>query len=291
MSEPTVKYKETLRGLDGMQAVYAFIVVLGLRELFLGFYDFFRNIAFYDRPADGYGTLLIFVFINIVLLALRMFWVPRNMRRLAFDVIRAGGGRPEAIYNSEVSIHSLIIVIHGMLIFLICAEFSNVAFYMTAASFAAADAFLPVAKLQAILLLTNAVWIALIALRKRWSLARANQPDKLSLLGWAVNNLVSAGVVFAILLAAEHAFLPGTSRTILGVPLETLHWVIWPIGWFHHGVAALGVEVEIFQMHLYVVWTVFLLNSGFDLLSFGRQYLVLEDVEWERVEKQAGDDP
>ena len=85
-------FKENIGGLTVIQAVYAFAMALGLREVFLGSRTFMTNVAF---SPDGFSLervlLLSALLLNMMLLGLRFFWVPRNLRGLIFAAVKARG--------------------------------------------------------------------------------------------------------------------------------------------------------------------------------------------------------
>src|SRR5262245_47687130 len=81
----TLKLKRTTKGLDTIQAVYAFVMALGLREVFIGSYDFISATVFGANNASKMSVFVsLLLLVNVIFLGIRFFSVPRNLRTIIF---------------------------------------------------------------------------------------------------------------------------------------------------------------------------------------------------------------
>jgi hypothetical protein len=176
----TVKYKLNMRGLDIIQTVYGLLLALGLREVFLAFYDIFK------QPFSSVESALVaaLLFLNIILLSLRFFWVPRNLRRLYFVSeycrLKCQGAQadsastePNILPAYVTSWHIGVILLHGALYFLVCKEFEYYVFVSISYTSYSRTVFATYVFVHASLLIFNALWLISVnasedAMRRKW---------------------------------------------------------------------------------------------------------------------------
>ena len=293
------KLKKNTRGMDVIQSVYAFAMGVGLTRVFLGSKTFFNDILFRaNPPTDGRDILTGLLLANIVLLGLRFFWVPRNLRSLVFmaaQSMRSGNRSTDPgidVSNVSVAFHLLVIFIHGGVFFLLCSEFENVIFLASSSLPLNVSFFSSYVVMHVCLLLMNATWIGLIKLQERRLVARANAglADESASVGsfWWQNNvicsliglapfavtgacqsdLVRCGIGAGTLAVAVPDWAPGSALQ-LAVAFQALTDMLSRLG-FQAANASL----------LWVMW-ILVINSVVDLWTTGRYYLFFEDVEWE----------
>tara|TARA_R110002020_G_scaffold15611_39_gene55848 strand:- start:3461 stop:4699 length:1239 start_codon:yes stop_codon:yes gene_type:complete len=191
----TLRYKLSVRGIEVFQAVFAFIMALGLGEVFTGSYHFLTTVLFSPDQTNSEKLLFLLVFFNIVLLGIRFFWVPRNFRLLVHETVRH---HPEMhdlspLQHYEISIHWFIVLLHAMLFYLIGSEFEHIGFLMLSSKPFSQSALYGFFTMQIVLLLLNSAWIAAIEYRKR-DFARRTDNAAISLkppgsILWMRNNL------------------------------------------------------------------------------------------------------
>ena len=295
------KIKTNVRGLDVLSAVYAFAMALGLTQVFLGSQTFLTKILSGTAPIYDQKTLLIvFLFINVTLLGLRFFWVPRNLQSLViaaarFHAIAPPGMRERGGLSSmAIAFHLVMIFLHGALFYLVCAEFEYVAFALSSNLPLSSSIFMGYILMHVSLLLMNAAWIALA----RWQEVRLERQanDTVSAEAgsagnvWWRNNLVCSLLAlapFAISSTCKSASLE-CARLSAGSPtdytmlLPTSPQVFATV--YYEAVEALAA-LGLSSPHMPVYWVLAALfaNSAYDLLQAGRYYVFFEDVEWEEV--------
>jgi hypothetical protein len=166
------KIKRTIRGLDAVQAVYALIIALGFRQAFLAGY------ALVIKKA-GYGSIPVvapLVFLNLFVLGVRFFWLPRNLRTTLVThgqihaQQRAKAGKPEAsdpaedwappLANAVVAFSLVAIFLQAALFFAMCSEFEFLIFNAGARTGFQTSVFETYVLMHVLLLLVNAAWIA-----------------------------------------------------------------------------------------------------------------------------------
>jgi hypothetical protein len=185
-----------VRGIEVLQAVFAFIMALGLSEVFTGSYNFMTTVLFSPDQTNSEKLLFLLVFFNTVLLGIRFFWVPRNFRLLVHETVRHHPDRHDLspLRHYEISIHWFIILLHGMLFYLIGSEFEHVGFLMLSSKPFSQSALYGFFTMQIVLLLLNSAWIAAIEYRKL-DFARRTDTAAIGLkppgsILWMRNNLV-----------------------------------------------------------------------------------------------------
>ncbi|MGX1097789.1 hypothetical protein [Amorphus sp. MBR-141] len=191
----TLRYKLSVRGIEVFQAVFAFIMALGLGEVFTGSYNFLTTVLFSPDQTNSEKLLFLLVFFNIVLLGIRFFWVPRNFRLLVHETVRH---HPEMhdlspLQHYEISVHWFIILLHAMLFYLIGSEFEHIGFLMLSSKPFSQSGLYGFFTMQIVLLLLNSAWIAAIEYRKQ-DFARRSASAAVSLkppgsILWMRNNL------------------------------------------------------------------------------------------------------
>lgn len=295
------QFKENIGGLDVIQSIYAFAMALGLQEVFLASRTFVLEILF--GPGDGIDLKAIVIFlllVNIVVLGLRFFWVPRNLRGLIFTAVKSSGATTGQIRtglrNWEVSIHLLMIFLHGGIFYFLCLEFEHIAFVASSNMPVTASTVQTYAVIHIVLLLVNAFWISMIQQREnsiRASAARRTNASATAGSVWWRNNMLCGLLAFALLavfsscgsaveqcLANVSGETPGMSSVL---PLSALQ-----IGATINAVLAavqsvLPVSVSQELVIPVIVLLILLANSLFDLGNTGATYLLLEEVDWHEV--------
>ncbi|MGX1305824.1 hypothetical protein AB7M35_000544 [Amorphus suaedae] len=191
----TLKYKLSVRGIEVFQAVFAFIMALGLGEVFTGSYSFMTTVLLSPDQTNSEKLLFLLVFFNVVLLGIRFFWVPRNFRLLVHETVRHHPDMHDLapLRHYEISIHWFIILLHAMLFYLIGSEFEHIGFLMLSSKPFSQSALYGLFTMQIVLLLLNSAWIAAIEYRKR-GFARSANHTAVSLkppgsILWMRNNL------------------------------------------------------------------------------------------------------
>jgi hypothetical protein len=282
-----VTKKTTVRGLDVLQTVYGVIMGLGLKDVFDKAYRFFsqsphsvldpRSQGQFDFPLIAAA----FLFTNILLIGIRFFWVPRNLRTFVVQarvaMVARGETAEEKPANWSIAASLIVIMLHAGLYYLLCSEFG---LFLTAIYTNSAfqfQAFGVCAWTQASLLVLNATWI--LALSAGVGRRPQKVPDGVI---WARSNLAFS--LFALppllLMACRYpapasiamlqdnsgtffqAF-PTSPRAILGL----FRWVCDRSTQRPELVATLWISVS------------FLTNSLLDLLKTARHYIFLEEFE------------
>jgi hypothetical protein len=297
-------FKENIGGLTVIQAVYAFAMALGLREVFLGSRTFMTNVAF---SPDGFSLervlLLSALLLNMMLLGLRFFWVPRNLRGLIFAAVKARGhqgGRLSAdekgkqrkipLKDITVALHLIVIFLHGSVFYFLCVEFEFIAFAASSTAPFDAGALSGYVVIHVALLLLNSGWIASIQrqeARMRNEASPAKNASAAAGSVWWRNNLLCGLLAIAPLALLSTcgnsgvACLVGTGPgevEISGLtPFAPDHVYASVVSVFH----LFGVDDAFLATGLISVSLAFLLaNSLFDLFKTGSTYLLLEEIEW-----------
>jgi len=298
-SERTVKFKSNARGLDVIQSVYAFAVALGLTQVFTGSQTFLTRILSGTAPLAAEKTVLVLLlFINVAMLGLRFFWVPRNLQGLvttaarAFSIAPERGSQPGDLLDRVIAVHLLIIFLHGALFYLICAEFEFIVFAISSNLPLSSGVFVGYISMHALLLLMNAAWIARVRQQEigfedkiRMRTGAPERPSAGSV--WWRNNLVSGLIALApfsiastctsaasqcVSQAMESSSLMPVFPTAPQVFATVFYDTVWLLN-------AVGLSSPFFAV--YWVFVVFLGNSAWDLLNAGRFYVFFDDVEWE----------
>ncbi len=297
-TEYKFKHWHSTRGLDTIQAVYAFVMALGLGEVFIGSHDFITAIVHGSKRADNIAFVIsLLLLINIILLGIRFFWVPRNLRRIVYIDAFNNKGEPKLknLGSAYISINWLIIFVHAGLYFILCTEFKFIMFSLASNAQADPSIFSGYYLGHAFLLIINGLWIGSLAkrevgLREKNDRRNGNNEEQ-SLPGgiiWFRNNLA-----FSLLAIAPFALL-STCQTAafecikqLGIENHGVESVIATstvmvsslFNIMTYATAWTGVD-SIYNLSLWIL-VCYLLNSLLDLLTTGDYYIILEEVEWE----------
>lgn len=289
-------FKRNLRGLDVIQAVYAFVMVLGLREVFIGSHQFFTNVLFGASPPSTNETVIfVLLFLNVVFLGMRFFWVPRNLRRIIYAGAKWNGSDRNilGLSDSFLAANWFIVVMHGMLFFMLGAEFEFIVFSLTGSSVLEPRDLSGYFVIHILLLSGNALWIGFLARREMVMWRRAGSPRGEPPGGviWFRNNLV-----FALLALAPFVVVDACQTSVATCGPELGLGPVDPAAFgpfsplnIHavYEVVAQGVAV-VGGLERYVVayWILlcFLINSLWDLLTTGSYYVILEDIDFDEVD-------
>jgi len=301
-SDYSLNIKRNIRGLDVIQAVYAFIMALGMREVFIGSHSFFTTILLRDSEINTHEKLVfLMLFLNAVLLGVRFFWVPRNLRRIVYVYIRNNYSDPEvkSLTDSFVSANWVIIILHGFLYFLLCSEFEHIVFNMTSTKVLDPSNYEVYFYLHIVILLINAFWIAFLVrheVRVR-NIDPATLPAGLMPGGvtWFRNNLLIAVMALGplVLIAdcqsevSQCLRVSGITASGDAIPLplspDLLANALQFLMKLLNIVLSLFTDSTIEQRYWVSYWalTLFMYNSTYDLYKSGKYYIILEDVDWD----------
>lgn len=291
--------KRTARGLDVIQSVYAFAMALGLTDVFIGSKTFLNDVILGDGATiDGRALVIGLMLVNILLLGLRFFWVPRNLVELVHVAAKGeaalhpdGGGRKIDLSSFSVALHLIMIFVHGALFFMICDEFEYIAFLASSSIPVSGSMFTGFLTMQACLLLINAGWISLIKRQEARIERKAGIADDGTVSTgsvWWMNNLASALVAtapFAVLGACRSELGQCAAQSyeiganMLNPSPGSAHQFAVIFEGVVEGLARLGIGAT--DPALLWALGIFLLNSGVDLFTTGRDYLFFDEVEWE----------
>lgn len=188
-------------GMSLMQTVYTVAMVLGLEKLVEASY----GLLFSPSPAGPellQKLALSLVLVAIVLLAIRFFWVPRNLNSYILNFFDALG---ERVFVRMTTIHFPIALGHALLFYFVCQVFVDMATAFTLEGPAGISAYAPrFVLLYTALLLLNAFWLFAITPRGAW-------PGNI----WAYNNFIHAGLALAALGAMESLAAPRPLLVVL----------------------------------------------------------------------------
>lgn len=172
-------------GMNVAQTVYAVVMGLGLKIAFEALYP----VIFGPRSArlGMLSPFLIgFAFLAVLLLAMRFFWVSRNLYAYALQSLKSKSER--AVFRPLMLYHLPIALTHAVLFFFICEAFME----MTVSAQSSHGPVVHFVALYAALLFLNALWLFAITPKDRaWPARRV----------WARSNLIHAVVVAAVLVA------------------------------------------------------------------------------------------
>lgn len=284
-----LKIKQTIGGLDVIQAVYAFAMALGLSEVFRGSKTVLPQVFSLLGPESSatlVSVLVLLVMVNVVLLALRFFWVPRNLRGLIFAAAcqRQGEGNLVPLRNGTIALHLLIIFLHGGIFYFLCVEFEYMAFVASSSFPLAPDSLTRYLVLHACLLLLNAAWIWSVESQKRGLRSERDQSQAPGNVWWRNN------FIFGLAAVAPIPILPICRDSLMGCISTGTEQPIGPIAsWLpfspeqFYGALVFVSRMSGHDVALVVVLTsllCLLANSLIDLLSTGHSYLILEEAEW-----------
>jgi hypothetical protein len=231
--------------------------------------------------------------VNVVLLSIRFFWVPRNLRRTIYLSALNNKTQPKLSKLTGLYFASnwLIIFFHGGLFFTLCTEYKFIMFSLASNAEPTPSIFEGYFFAHIFLLTVNGAWIATLA----WREEKLAKSAGLSLetqghagLIWARNNLVCSLLAIAPLaligtcfsahfacivhLGIENNGLESAIVTSSVMVSSLFNVISYLFPWF-------GVEAA-YDITLWVLaWL--LINSLIDLLTTSGNYIILEEVEWE----------
>jgi hypothetical protein len=298
---PKTKFKQSMRGVDIIQTVYALLIALGLREVFVAFHTIFlRQAVAYQSPNF---VAALGLFLNIVLLSVRFFWVPRNFRRLYYvsEFCRAQGKDAVVLRAVETSVHVMVILAHGALHFLLCKQFEYFVFVATTYDALATSAFTTYVYIHASLLVLNSLWLIIVNIREDQILDAAGHPPALKSNSesrlWYRSNLAFALLAVAPLVVFSSC-TSGFSECI-SVSYSKLQGSLNVIPTSAYNVAAVfkyiaeSIPGEHDPSLILALWVLVVLaaNSLLDLTLTAHYYVILEDMETEWVYDQRGREP
>ena len=283
-AETKIKFKTSMRGLDIFQTVYALLVALGLREVFVAFTTIFEQ----------QNLVEMLIFGNILLLSVRFFWVPRNFRRLYYvsEYCRHHGLGHLTVTPAEASLNLIVILLHALLYFLLCKQFEYFVFVTASYDSLSTSAFASYVYFHASLLILNGIWLIYINAKEDAIRAGAGNPPLLRTNSesrlWYRSNLAFA----LIAVAPVVVFLPCPQSTFsecVAASYSTSH-ALSVIPTSAYGIASVfDIMVEAFgggaDRILFVeMWVIvfFALNSILDLALTAGYYVMLEDIEDEK---------
>jgi hypothetical protein len=296
----TTKIKMTMRGMDIIQTVYAFLMGLGLREAFLASYEIYLKLS-----SLGWDTIILvgLLFLNIVLLSVRFFWVPRNLRHLYFlaEASEVRSKSPTVLSAAETSVHIIIILVHSLLYFFLCRQFAYFAFVSIAYDSNSQVALLSYVFLHISLLIFNAFWLMCVNKREAYIRERSNdspsdQKFESESRLWYRNNLffsllaVAPLAVFSscgseLLLCIPHssAAIPNATipQTLPVIPTSALNIALFFNYFFD--IAVKNPFIPVSREFIVGFWAMvaLMLNSMFDLFLTAHYYVKLEEIERE----------
>ena len=280
------KFKTSMRGVDVIQTVYALLIALGLRDVFAAFYTIFQQ-----APPDRSDNFLIALalFVNIILLSVRFFWVPRNFRRLYFETTFSEGFSGSKLRTWESSFNIFVILLHGLLHFLLCKQFEYFVFIATTYDLLATASFATYVYLHASLLIVNALWIIYTTWRED-DLRKADAPEMLQAKPasrvWIRSNLLFALIALGPLVIFASCSSPLGSCLQAAYPES--HWLsALPTSAYSIATLFSWIEPLLGSGHsrdFAVAWwamAAFVINSLLDLGFTSSYYVLLEDYEEE----------
>jgi hypothetical protein len=178
-------------GTTLMQTVYTVALVVGLQAVIDASYRMFFSTT--SGPAVKSPAYLSLVLVAIVLLAVRFFWVPRNLNSYIFHCYGRLGDRT---FTRITTVHFPVVLAHALLIYYICQAFLDMTRTQAGLeSDAMAGYVTRFTSLYAGLLVLNAAWI-------RWIMPRGTGtagPGRI----WSNNNFAFAGLALALIAAAK----------------------------------------------------------------------------------------
>jgi hypothetical protein len=295
----TLKYKRSARGLDIIQAVYAFVMALGLKEVFVGSHTFITDILFGSGvKITEVGLISFMLMLNVVLLGMRFFWVPRNLRRIIYvaSLFNKDSAELSKLPSWFVSWNWFVIFLHSGMYYIICTEFKYIMFLLSSNLVFDATVLTGYFLGHALLLIVNGLWIGLLAKCERTLMGKFDSGKALREVPggtvWFRNNLI-----FSLLALAPLA-IAGTCQNDMNACVDLQKQGLG-------GPTMLLPTSPVMVSALYVMasgalgatpvtmWVLIclLLNSLLDLGTTGHYYVVLEEVEWEGKAPEAAPPP
>lgn len=286
----TITRKSTLRGLDVLQTIYGVIMGLGLKSVFDRTYAFFseNTRSFFDLRGMASDALwanivtALILFINTLLLGIRFFWVPRNLRRLMASVYYETEDTQKPP-NWAITISLVTIVAHAGLYYVLCSELGVFLTGIHAKGAYQFSAFRSCGWVHGALLSINGAWILWL---------NGERSDSHDGLIWARSNLTFSLIALPPLVVLSTRGLGEASITQVETNASAM------FGLFPRAVDVLNAFPTAPRAILWLfdrmtswasappelaatAWVAFayLLNSGLDLLQTARNYIYLEEVE------------
>lgn len=286
-----LKFKTSMRGVDVIQTVYALLIALGLRDVFAAFYNIYQQASVSSR---GGFLVALLLFINIILLSVRFFWVPRNFRRLYFEAAFTTSFAASGLKPWEVSLNILVIMLHGALHFLLCKQFEYFVFISMSYKSLSSPSFATYVFLHVGLLTLNGLWI-LYTTRREDNLRLPGSPEmfkaKPASRLWYRSNLAFALIAVAPLVVFSPCSSPMAQCLKAAYPDPQMLSLL--------PMSAVG-GASVFDLlspllsklagsrdAALVAWamTALLINSLLDLFFTSSYYVLLEDFEEELTYK------
>lgn len=304
MIDYVLKYKSTARGLDIIQTVFAVVMALGIREVFVGSHTFITDVIFgTNKSATGIRLIAAALFLNVILLGMRFFWVPRNLRRVLYVAALFSEKEPaiRRMPSWFISFNWLVIFVHAGMYYIVCTEFKYSMFLLSSSSASYTSMFSGYFLGHALLLAINGIWIAMLTryeapLLDELGMARAPGDVSPGVI-WFRNNLVSSLIALAPLALTErclttvHECIRAQGSGLDGVSqfLPTSPTLLTSVYGFARWAGALGDDPALALAAWILVC--FLWNSALDLYSTGHYYVVLEEIEWEGKKSGSNEAP
>jgi hypothetical protein len=192
------------------QTVYAVVMTFGLKIAFEALYPVvFASHS--SKPETLSPYIVGFAFLTILLLAMRFFWVSRNLYAYALRSLKTKSEKE--VFRPLMLYHFPITLVHAVLFFFICEAFVE----MTVSAQPEHSPAIHFVVIYAALLLLNALWLfAITPADKPWPGRKV----------WARSNLIHAVVVFVVLIAFGVWAFPVVALLIGACVLFTLNSVI-----------------------------------------------------------------
>jgi hypothetical protein len=176
-------------GMNVAQTIYAVVMTFGLKIAFEALYP-----VIFAPHSPKVGTLspllISFVFFALMLLAMRFFWVIRNLYAYVLESINPNPEptNEEKVFRRLMLYHFPIALIHAVLFFFICEAFVEI----TASAQPAHNPVIHFVGLYVALLLLNGLWLLKVTPKENPGPAKTV---------WATNNLIFGVLGFGVLLA------------------------------------------------------------------------------------------
>lgn len=302
-----INYKKNIQGFVIIQTVYAFIMALGLREIFLAVPEFWEGAALQETGIWSPDFLLISLcLISIVLVGIRFFWVPRNLREIvtvyakthiASASVKDKISPEDSIRGIVFPVHIVSILIHAALFYHICSEFGRIIYIYSAKDFIKFSDFNTIFFGMIFLLILNGMWLNFIQsqINRRYLETQVAVPSGLKAMSlWWKNNLI--GAIAALSFFAMYSSCGGASLTCLASnpQFDSFYWGVVP-GAPESWAAPLQAMNRLFSssatdwIATLIIVSIFILNSVFDLTKTGAAYMIFEDVEWTQPQRPEED--
>jgi hypothetical protein len=202
-TSPRLRQKDITAGMTLMQTVYTVALVLGLETVV----DASYTVVFPPTPGSSVRSpgYLGIVLISILLLAIRFFWVPRNLNSY---IVRFYGELRDRAFTRLTTLHFPITLAHALVFYYICKVFVDMTqVHISIESAEMTDYVTRFSLLYAGLLLLNGLWLWRITPRA----ASSNDPGRI----WSHNNL--AFVCLTLTAVAACKFLGVANSTFVVV--------------------------------------------------------------------------